>query len=151
YFPEDRVLAGMFRVVETLFGVRIGEAKAPAWHPAVRFFDVRDSEGALLGQFYLDLYARANKRGGAWIDHAINRRRRGEVLPDPVAYLTRNFAAPVTHGDRMRPALFSHADVETLFHEFGHGLHLLLTRIDVPGVSGMDGVEWDAVELPSQF
>jgi oligopeptidase A len=151
YFPEDRVLAGMFRVVETLFGVRIREGKAPAWHPAVRFFDVRDSHDALLGQFYLDLYARANKRGGAWMDHAINRRRRGELLQHPVAYLTCNFSAPVAQGDRMRPALFTHSDVETLFHEFGHGLHLLLTRIDVPGVSGTDGVEWDAVELPSQF
>jgi oligopeptidase A len=151
YFPEDRVLAGMFRVVETLFGVRIREGKAPAWHPAVRFFDVRDSHDALLGQFYLDLYARANKRGGAWMDHAINRRRRGELLQHPVAYLTCNFSAPVAQGDRMRPALFTHSEVETLFHEFGHGLHLLLTRIDVPGVSGTDGVEWDAVELPSQF
>jgi oligopeptidase A len=151
YFPEDRVLAGMFRVVETLFGVRIHESKAPAWHPAVRFFDLRDVQGGLLGQFYLDLYARARKRGGAWMDHAINRRKHGERLQHPVAYLTCDFSAPVAHGERMRPALFTHAEVETLFHEFGHGLHLLLTRIDVPGVSGTDGVEWDAVELPSQF
>jgi len=151
YFPEDRVLAGMFRVVETLFGVRVRESKAPAWHPVVRFFDIRDMHGVLLGQFYLDLYARARKRGGAWMDHAINRRKRGERLQHPVAYLTCNFSAPVAHGEKMRPALFTHAEVGTLFHEFGHGLHLLLTRIDVPGVSGTDGVEWDAVELPSQF
>ena len=151
YFPEDRVLAGMFRVVETLFGVRVREAKAPTWHPAVRFFDVRDANDALVGQFYLDLYARANKRGGAWMDHAINRRRHGERIQHPVAYLTCNFSAPVAEGEKMRPALFTHAEVETLFHEFGHGLHLLLTRIDVAGVSGTEGVEWDAVELPSQF
>ncbi len=151
YFPEDRVLAGMFRVVETLFGVRIREARAAAWHPAVRFFDVRDSKETLIGQFYLDLYARANKRGGAWMDHAINRRRHGTRVQHPVAYLTCNFSAPVAQGGRMRPALFTHDEVQTLFHEFGHGLHLLLTRVDVPGVSGLEGVEWDAVELPSQF
>ena len=151
YFPEERVLAGMFRVVETIFGVRIRESRAAAWHPAVRFFDVRDARETLVGQFYLDLYARANKRGGAWMDHAINRRRYGAQVQHPVAYLTCNFSAPVAQDARMRPALFTHDEVQTLFHEFGHGLHLLLTRIDVPGVSGLEGVEWDAVELPSQF
>jgi oligopeptidase A len=147
YFPEDRVLAGMFRVVEMIFGVAIRASQAPVWHPAVRFFDVLDREGAVIGQFYLDLYARPAKRGGAWMDHAINRRRHGACIQHPVAYLVCNFSAPVDG----KPALFSHDEVTTLFHEFGHGLHLLLTRVDVPGVSGLEGVEWDAVELPSQF
>jgi oligopeptidase A len=151
YFPEDRVLSGMFRVVETVFGVRIGEASAPAWHPSVRFFDVRDATGTLIGQFYIDLYARASKRGGAWMDHAINRRRHETQVQHPVACLTCNFSAPTQKDGKTRPALFTHDEVQTLFHEFGHGLHLLLTRIDVPGVSGIEGVEWDAVELPSQF
>jgi oligopeptidase A len=147
YFPEDRVLAGMFRVVEAIFGVVIRESKAAAWHPTVRFFDVVDREGAITGQFYLDLYARPGKRGGAWMDDAINRRRHGASTQHPVAYLTCNFSAPLDG----KPALFTHDEVTTLFHEFGHGLHLLLTRVDVPGVSGLEGVEWDAVELPSQF
>ena len=147
YFPEDRVLAGMFRVVDALFGVSIRASKAPTWHPTVRFFDLVDREGKLSGQFYLDLYARAGKRGGAWMDEAIGRRRHGARMQHPVAYLTCNFSAPVAG----KPALFTHDEVTTLFHEFGHGLHLLLTRIDVAGVSGLDGVEWDAVELPSQF
>ena len=147
YFPEDHVLAGMFRVVETIFGVAIRASQAPVWHAAVRFFDVLDREGAVIGQFYLDLYARPAKRGGAWMDHAINRRRHGARIQHPVAYLICNFAAPVDG----KPSLFTHDEVTTLFHEFGHGLHLLLTQVDVPGVSGLEGVEWDAVELPSQF
>ena len=147
YFPEDRVLAGMFRVVETIFGVSIHASSAPVWHPTVRFFDVLDREGRMVGQFYLDLYARAAKRGGAWMDEAINRRRHGSALQHPVAYLIGNFSAPVDG----KPALFTHDEVTTLFHEFGHGLNLLLTELDVPGVSGLEGVEWDAVELPSQF
>jgi oligopeptidase A len=147
YFPEDRVLAGMFRVVETIFGVAIRESKAAVWHPTVRFFDVVDRDGGIVGQFYLDLYARPGKRGGAWMDDAINRRPHGKGILHPVAYLTCNFSAPIDG----KPALFTHDEVTTLFHEFGHGLHLLLTRIDVPGVSGLEGVEWDAVELPSQF
>jgi oligopeptidase A len=151
YFPEDRVLAGMFRAVETLFGVRVRESAAATWHPTVRFFDLLDRAGNLVGQFYLDLYARPHKRGGAWMDHAINRRRHGARLQHPVAYLTCNFSAPVVQGDKTMPALFTHDEVQTLFHEFGHGLHLLLTCVDVPGVSGLEGVEWDAVELPSQF
>ena len=151
YFPEDRVLAGMFRVVETIFGVQIRESSAPAWHPTVRFFDVRDAAQTLVGQFYLDLYARPHKRGGAWMDHAINRRRHGARMQHPVAYLTCNFSAPVAQNGTPRPALFTHDEVQTLFHEFGHGLNLLLTQVDVAGVSGLEGVEWDAVELPSQF
>jgi oligopeptidase A len=147
YFPEDRVLAGMFRVVEAIFGVTIRASSAPVWHPSVRFFDVLDREGGAVGQFYLDLYARAHKRGGAWMDAAINRRRNGAKLQRPVTYLTCNFSAPVDD----KPALFTHDEVTTLFHEFGHGLNMLLTQVDVPGVSGLEGVEWDAVELPSQF
>jgi oligopeptidase A len=147
YFPEDRVLAGMFRVVEAIFGVTIRPSSAPVWHPSVRFFDVLDREGTVVGQFYLDLYARAAKRGGAWMDNAINRRRNGAKLQHPVAYLICNLSSPVSD----RPALFTHDEVTTLFHEFGHGLNLLLTQVDVPGVSGLEGVEWDAVELPSQF
>ena len=147
YFPEDQVLAGMFRVTETLYGVRIREASAPTWHPAVRFFDIVDGSGALVGQFYFDLYARENKRSGAWMDDAINRRRSGASFQHPVAYLTCNLSAPAGG----KPATFTHDEVLTIFHEFGHGLHQLLTRIDTAGVSGIQGVEWDAVELPSQF
>ena len=151
YFPEQRVLEGMFSVIETLFGVRIREASAATWHPTVRFFDVLDPSGTLMGQFYVDLYARAHKRGGAWMDHVLNRRRHGERMQHPVACVTCNFSAPTGHGRDAHPALFTHDEVQTLFHEFGHALHLLLTRVEVPGVSGIEGVEWDAVELPSQF
>ena len=147
YFPEDHVMRGMFRLVETLFGVRIRPDEAETWHPAVRFFRISDAAGNLVGQFYLDPYARDTKRGGAWMDEAISRRRLGERLQTPVAYLNCNFSAPVGG----KPALFTHDEVLTLFHEFGHGLHHLLTRVDYLGVSGIHGVEWDAVELPSQF
>ncbi|HEY2865286.1 MAG TPA: M3 family metallopeptidase [Casimicrobiaceae bacterium] len=147
YFAEDRVLAGLFRVVESLYGVTARAAVAPVWHPAVRFFELTDRTGALVGQFYLDLYARPGKRGGAWMDAAIKHRRSNGRTQHPVAFLVCNFAAPVA----TRPALFTHREVTTLFHEFGHGLHLLLTRVAVPGVSGLEGVEWDAVELPSQL
>ncbi len=147
YFPEDEVLAGLFRVVETIYGVHIREASAVGWHPNVRFFDIRDRHDALVGQFYFDLYAREGKQGGAWMDDAINRRRVRGSLQHPVAYLTCNLSAPVNG----KPATFTHDEVITIFHEFGHGLHQLLTRIDVAGVSGIQGVEWDAVELPSQF
>jgi oligopeptidase A len=147
YFPETTVLPGMFKVVETIYGLKIHAAPAPAWHPDVRFFSLTDQAGQLVGQFYLDLYARKNKRGGAWMDDAITRRRRQESIQTPVAYLTCNFSAPVGG----RPALFTHDEVITLFHEFGHGLHHLLTKIEDLGVSGINGVEWDAVELPSQF
>ena len=147
YFPEGKVMQGMFRLVETIFGVRIVPDQAETWDPAVRFFRVNDAQGNLVGQFYLDPYARDTKRGGAWMDEAISRRRLGERVQTPVAYLTCNFSAPVGS----KPALFTHDEVLTLFHEFGHGLHHLLTRVDYVGVSGIHGVEWDAVELPSQF
>jgi oligopeptidase A len=147
YFPEDAVMAGLFRVAETLYGIRISPSSAPVWHEDARFYDVRDRAGALVGQFYVDLYARETKRGGAWMDDAIARRRKAATLQTPVAYLTCNFSRPVGG----KPALFTHDEVLTLFHEFGHGLHHLLTRVDDLGVSGIAGVEWDAVELPSQF
>jgi oligopeptidase A len=147
YFPEDEVLAGMFRVVETLYGLSIRPASAEVWYPSVRFFEIADRSGGRVGQFYLDLYARESKRGGAWMDDAINRRRLGNRVQTPVAFLTCNFSAPVGG----KPALFTHMEVNTLFHEFGHGLHQLLTQVDELGVTGINGVEWDAVELPSQF
>ena len=147
YFPEDQVLAGLFRITETIYGVHIRETRAPTWHPTVRFFEIRDGAGNLVGQFYFDLYAREGKQGGAWMDDAINRRRSGATLQHPVAYLTCNLSAPVA----AKPATFTHDEVITIFHEFGHGLHQLLTRVDTAGVSGIQGVEWDAVELPSQF
>jgi oligopeptidase A len=147
YLPEDAVIAGLFRLVETLYGVHIEPGTAPVWHPEVRFFDIRDAGGALLGQFYTDLYARETKRGGAWMDDAIGRRRTSTGMQTPVAYLNCNFSRPVGN----RPALFTHDEVITLFHEFGHCLHHLLTRGEDLGVSGINGVEWDAVELPSQF
>jgi len=147
YFPETSVLPGMFKVVETIYGLNIHEADAPVWHPDVRFFSLTDHTGQLVGQFYLDLYARKNKRGGAWMDDAITRRRKQASIQTPVAYLTCNFSPPVGG----RPALFTHDEVITLFHEFGHGLHHLLTKVEDLGVSGINGVEWDAVELPSQF
>jgi len=147
YFPEERVLAGLFDVVETIYGVFVRPASAPTWHPSVRFFEIRDAQDALVGQFYLDLYARAGKQSGAWMDEAINRRCVRDRLQHPVAWLTCNFSGPVDG----RSAHFTHREVTTLFHEFGHGLHQLLTRVDVAGVSGLQGVEWDAVELPSQF
>ncbi len=147
YFPEPKVLAGMFRLVETLYGIRIEEDQAETWDPSVRFFRITDGAGELVGQFYLDPYARATKRGGAWMDEAMTRRLTQHGLQRPVAYLICNFSAPVGE----KPALLTHDDVLTLFHEFGHGLHHLLTKVESLGVSGIRGVEWDAVELPSQF
>ena len=147
YFPEAKVMQGLFRLVETIFGVRIETDQAETWDPAVRFFRISDAQGKLIGQFYLDPYARDTKRGGAWMDEAISRRRLDARVQTPVAYLTCNFSAPVGG----KPALFTHDEVLTLFHEFGHGLHHMLTRVDYIGVSGIHGVEWDAVELPSQF
>ena len=147
YFPEPQVLAGMFRVVETLYGLTLEQSSAPVWHKDVKFFDIFDRDKKLVGQFYLDLYARDTKRGGAWMDDAITRRRVGNGIQTPVAYLNCNFSAPV--GDK--PALFTHDEVITLFHEFGHGLHHLLTQVEDLSVAGINGVEWDAVELPSQF
>ena len=147
YFPEDAVLPGMFRLVETLYGLRIKLASAPVWHDDVRFFDIRNQQNQMVGQFYLDLYARNSKRGGAWMDDAITRRRLATGIQTPVAYLNCNFSRPVGN----KPAVFTHDEVITLFHEFGHGLHHLLTEVEELGVSGINGVEWDAVELPSQF
>jgi oligopeptidase A len=146
YFPEPKVLAGLFRVIESLFAVKLQADTAPAWHSDVRFFRI-ERDGRLIGQFYLDLYARETKRGGAWMDEAITRRRVAAGVQTPVAYLNCNFPAPVGG----RPATFSHDDVITLFHECGHGLHHLLTQVEELPVSGIHGVEWDAVELPSQF
>ena len=147
YFPEDKVLAGLFRVAETLYGISIRKSEAATWHPDVGFFDVLDASGTVIGHFYLDSYARAGKQGGAWQDDAINRRRSGTKVQLPVAYLNCNLSAPTANG----PATFTHDEIITLFHEFGHGLHQLLTSVEVAGVSGIQGVEWDAVELPSQF
>ncbi|HEV2430413.1 MAG TPA: M3 family metallopeptidase, partial [Burkholderiales bacterium] len=147
YFPEEVVIRGLFRVAENLYSVKFVPASAPTWHPDVRFFEVRDASGAAIGQFYMDLYARETKRGGAWMDDAISRRRKAERIQIPVAYLNCNFSRPVGG----KPALFTHDEVLTLFHEFGHGLHHLLTQVEDLGVSGISGVEWDAVELPSQF
>ncbi|REE18003.1 oligopeptidase A [Paraburkholderia sp. BL27I4N3] len=148
YFPEDAVFKGLFKVTETLFGVRIRRDEAAVWHPDVRFFRVENQDGGLVAQFYLDLYAREGKRGGAWMDDARGRHKHTHgSVQTPVAYLTCNFSAPVGG----KPACFTHDEVITLFHEFGHGLHHMLTRVDELGVSGINGVEWDAVELPSQF
>ena len=146
YFPEPKVLGGLFNVIERLFSVKISADSAPVWHPSVRFFRI-DKNGQLIGQFYLDLYAREEKRGGAWMDEALTRRRTQNGIQTPVAYLNCNFPAPI--GDK--PATFSHDDVITLFHETGHGLHHMLTQVEDLAVSGIHGVEWDAVELPSQF
>lgn len=153
YFPEPKVLEGLFRVVETVFEVHIKPDQAPLWHQDAHFFRVESREGQLLAQFYLDLYARPGKRGGAWMDDARGRKRRADgSIQTPVAFLTCNFSEPVKGPDgKMRPALFTHDEVNTLFHEFGHGLHHMLTRIEEGAVSGINGVEWDAVELPSQF
>jgi oligopeptidase A len=148
YFPEDKVVEGLFAVVNRLYGLNIKErTDVDTWHQDVRFFDIFDAKGELRGQFYLDLYARNHKRGGAWMDECLVRRQTAEGIQTPVAFLTCNFSEPV--GDK--PALFTHDEVTTLFHEFGHGLHHMLTKIDCAGVSGINGVAWDAVELPSQF
>ena len=152
YFPEEKVLAGLFKVVETIFGVFVKKTSAPTWHADAHFYDITRQDGALIGQFYLDLYARNNKRGGAWMDEAITRRFVAGKLTTPVAFLTCNFSAPLKSEDgRGKPALFTHDEVITMFHEFGHGLHHMLTQVDDYSVSGIKGVEWDAVELPSQF
>ncbi len=149
YFTAPRVLHGLFRMIETLFEVRISEERAESWHDSVRFFRI-EREGRLVGQFYLDLYARPGKRSGAWMDHARGRWRRPDLpgtVQTPVANLVCNFAAPIDG----QPSLLTHDDVVTLFHEFGHGLHHMLTCVEELAVAGISGVEWDAVELPSQF
>jgi oligopeptidase A len=148
YFPVPRVVSGLFAVVERLYGIRIhARDDVEGWHPDVRFYEITDSSGQLRGQFYLDLYARAHKRGGAWMDECQRRMQGASITQTPVAYLTCNFTPPVGK----EPALLTHDEVQTLFHEFGHGLHHMLTRVDWPSVAGINGVAWDAVELPSQF
>ncbi len=147
YFPEAKVLAGLFKVVETIFGVQVKKADAPVWHADAAFYQIADASGKPIAYFYLDLYARNNKRGGAWMDECITRRKKDGTVELPVAFLTCNFSAPVGG----KPALFTHDEVITMFHEFGHGLHHMLTEVEEHGVSGIKGVEWDAVELPSQF
>ncbi len=148
YFPEPRVFAGMFDLVQRLYGIRIRRIDGVGvWHPEVRFYEIRDADECVRGHFYTDLYARPGKRGGAWMDECRNRKRLGGALQTPVAHLVCNFSPPV--GDA--PALFTHEEVLTLFHEFGHGLHHMLTLVDYPSIAGINGVPWDAVELPSQF
>lgn len=149
YFSEKRVVQGLFKIVEKLYQIKITPHKdgIELWNDDVKFFQIHDAEGELCGKFYLDLYTRNGKRGGAWMDVCVNRYRINGNTQHPVAYLTCNLTPPV--GDE--PALFTHNEVITLFHEFGHGLHHMLTKVDVPEVSGISGVEWDAVELPSQF
>ena len=152
YFPLPKVLEGLFGVIQTLFGVKIEGADLPTWHADVQSFSVKNAENRIVAYFYLDPYARPGKRGGAWMDDARGRR----VLPNgeiqvPVAYLVCNFAPPVKVDGVLRQPTITHDDVITLFHESGHGLHHLLTQVSALGVSGINGVEWDAVELPSQF
>ncbi|MEH8150503.1 oligopeptidase A [Aeromonas veronii] len=149
YFPASKVVKGLFEVVKRVFGMKVRERLGiDTWHPDVRFYDIFDADDELRGSFYLDLYAREHKQGGAWMDVCLGRRYRQDgSLQKPVAYLTCNFNGPVDG----KPALFTHNEVVTLFHEFGHGIHHMLTRIDVAGVTGINGVAWDAVELPSQF
>ena len=147
YFPEHRVLKGLFKVVETIFKLKIIKSDAPTWHKDVSFYSIKNENDELVGQFYFDLYARNHKRGGAWMDEAISRYKNSLGSSHPVAFLTCNFSSPSDN----KPALFSHDDVITLFHEFGHGLHHMLTKVDDYSISGIKGVEWDAVELPSQF
>ena len=148
YFPVDTVLDGMFQVAHRLYGLDIEPVEGiDTWHPDVLFFRIRDADGELRGRFYLDLYSRPHKRGGAWMDECRVRMRTPGGVQTPVAYLTCNFTPPV--GDQ--PSQLTHDEVTTLFHEFGHGLHHLLTRVDYPSISGINGVAWDAVELPSQF
>ncbi|NVM75297.1 oligopeptidase A [Duganella sp. SG902] len=150
YFPEHKVIDGLFRQIQNLFNVEIKPDQAPVWHKDVRFFRI-ERDGKLIGQFYLDLYARAGKSGGAWMDDARGRRADATKVQTPVAYLTCNFTEPAVEDGVTKPSLFTHDEVITLFHEFGHGLHHMLTQVDELGVSGISGVEWDAVELPSQF
>ncbi|MBS0556051.1 MAG: M3 family metallopeptidase [Proteobacteria bacterium] len=148
YFPLPAVLDGLFAIVARVFGVRVRErAGVDTWHADVRFYDVLDASDKVFAGCYVDLYARTGKRGGAWMDVCRSRMRRDDETTLPIAYLTCNFPPPTAD----RPSLLTHDEVTTLFHEFGHGLHHLLTQIDFPSVAGIDGVEWDAVELPSQF
>ena len=147
YFPKPKVLNGLFKVVFKLYGIKVIKAKADVWHKDVEFYEIYNKKNKLIGQFYLDLYARKNKRGGAWMDEALSKSTFNGFDTIPAAYLTCNFSSP----SRGRAAYFTHDEVITLFHEFGHGLHHLLTDITHYSVAGIKGVEWDAVELPSQF
>lgn len=148
YFPVNKVILGLFSLVERLYSVRIQQSTTvDVWHPDVTFYQVYDLDGSLRAEFYLDLYARQHKRGGAWMSDYCGRFKRKDGLQIPVAFMTCNGSPPV--GDK--PALFTHDEVVTLFHEFGHGLHHMLTKVDYPDIAGINGVEWDAVELPSQF
>ena len=148
YLPAPKVIEGLFRLARELYGLDIGVREGvPVWHDSVHYYDVRDADGSLVGGFYADLYARPGKRGGAWIDECVVRKGVGGQKAAPVGYLVCNFTPP--HGDE--PSLLLHSDVVTLFHEFGHMLHHLLTRVDYPSIAGINGVPWDAVELPSQF
>ncbi|MGB4345151.1 MAG: M3 family metallopeptidase, partial [Burkholderiaceae bacterium] len=150
YFPEPKVVDGLFRLVQTMFGVTIKKDNGPVWHEDVQFYRI-EKNAQLIGQFYLDMYARSGKRGGAWMDDARGRKSNETMLQTPIAYLTCNFTEPAVVDGVKKPAYFTHDEVITLFHEFGHGLHHMLTAVDELGVSGISGVEWDAVELPSQF
>ena len=148
YFPVDQVLDGLFQIVESLYGIKINPHNiVDTWHDDVKFYEILNPNGDLVAQFYLDLYARQNKRGGAWMADFCTRFRYGDSLQTPVAFMTCNASSPT--GDT--PALFTHDEVITLFHEFGHGLHHMLTEVEYLSISGISGVEWDAVELPSQF
>lgn len=148
YFPTPQVIDGLFTIVNRLYDIDVKEREAvEVWHKDVRFFDIFDSTGSLRGGFYIDLYARSGKRGGAWMDECIVRKKSSTDTQVPIAYITCNFTPPVGED----PALLTHDEVITLFHEFGHGLHHMLTLVDYPSVSGINGVPWDAVELPSQF
>jgi oligopeptidase A len=148
YFPLPRVLVGLFAVAEKLYGVSISERSGvDVYHPDVRFYDIFNADGSRRGGFFVDLYARPKKRGGAWMDECVGRKRLRDSAALPVAYLVCNFMPPVGG----RPSLLTHSEVVTLFHEFGHGLHHMLTRVDYPSIAGINGVAWDAVELPSQF
>ena len=152
YFPIDQVLKGLFHVIESLFQVKIQKTNLPVWHPDVQSFEVINSQKNTVAYFYLDAYARSGKRGGAWMDDARGRMVMHDgAVQTPVAYLVCNFPAPMKVDGQLRSATITHDDVITLFHEFGHGLHHMLTKVDALSVSGINGVEWDAVELPSQF
>jgi oligopeptidase A len=149
YFPKDKVVSGLFAVVHKLFGLSITQRKdVDVWHDDVNFYDIVDKSGEKRGSFYLDLYAREKKRGGAWMDVCVGRSLKSDgSIQLPVAYLTCNFNGPVGNN----PALFTHNEVVTLFHEFGHGIHHMLSQINASSVACINGVPWDAVELPSQF
>lgn len=147
YFPEPKVLKGLFEIIERLYGFKVTESKTDTWHKDVRFYDLKDKQNNLQGQLFMDLYARPNKRGGAWMDECIARKKINNKVQAPVAYINCNFSGPIGND----PALFTYDDVRTLFHETGHALHHVLTKVDYLDVSGINGVPWDGVELPSQF